>query len=113
MDTVYRLGNWEYFYQFRGAAKSTEYAALHYGVWLLELKSKLEAKIDGSSPVSSSAPIHMRTAGLKPLQLKYVHNVAHDGSISSLLALLQVDEMVWPGMGAEVIHNSYSLPCLQ
>jgi len=40
-------------------------------------------------------------------QLKYFHNIAHDGSMSPLLGFLQVDEMVWPGMGSEVVFELY------
>jgi len=38
----------------------------------------------------------------------YRHNVAHDGSISRLLSILQVDVMVWPGMGSELIFEVYN-----
>ncbi|KAK2459977.1 hypothetical protein APHAL10511_007983 [Amanita phalloides] len=89
-DTVYRIGNWEYSYVFRDAPQSTTYSALHYGAWVRELKSRLEGKINGSNG------------------LKYVHNVAHDGSIAPLLGILQIAEMVWPGMGAEVVFELYS-----
>jgi acid phosphatase len=37
----------------------------------------------------------------------YRHNVAHDGSLSRLLSALQVDVMVWPGMGSEVVFELY------
>jgi acid phosphatase len=37
--------------------------------------------------------------------MKYSHNVAHDGSVSRLLAILQIDVMVWPGMGSEVVFE--------
>ena len=37
----------------------------------------------------------------------YFHNVAHDGSVSRLLSILQIDEMVWPGMGSEVVFELY------
>lgn len=30
------------------------------------------------------------------------------GSVSRLLGILQVDEMVWPGMGSEVVFELYS-----
>ncbi|PPQ74101.1 hypothetical protein CVT26_006480 [Gymnopilus dilepis] len=73
-NTVYRLGNWEYSYQFRDAPQSAQYSAFRYGVWALELESHLQAKVDGTS------------------------QVAHDGSISPLLGLLQIDQMVWPGI---------------
>ncbi|KAJ3500824.1 hypothetical protein NLJ89_g9621 [Agrocybe chaxingu] len=89
-NTVYRLGNWEYSYQFRDAPASAQYAALRYGAWVLELKAHLQAKVDGTSKV------------------KYFHNIAHDGSISPLLGFLQVDEMVWPGMGSEIVFELYS-----
>ncbi|KJA21805.1 hypothetical protein HYPSUDRAFT_165255 [Hypholoma sublateritium FD-334 SS-4] len=88
-NTVFRLGNWEYSYQFRDAPASAQYSALSYGVWVLELRSHLQAKVDGTS------------------QLKYFHNIAHDGSMSPLLGFLQVDEMVWPGMGSEVVFELY------
>lgn len=89
-NTVYRIGNWEYSYIFRDAPDSTAYSALHYGAYVLELKSRLESKINGTSG------------------LKYVHNVAHDGSISPLLGILQIAVMVWPGMGSEVVFELYS-----
>ena len=65
---------------YRDAPDSTAYSALHYGAWVRELVNRLENKMDGSS------------------ELKYVHNIAHDGSLSSLLGILQIAEMVWPGM---------------
>jgi len=39
--------------------------------------------------------------------------VAHDGSISPLLGLLQIDVMVWPGMGSEVVFELYKNACDQ
>ncbi|KAF8154514.1 histidine phosphatase [Crassisporium funariophilum] len=89
-NTVYRLGNWEYSYQFRDAPASAQYAALRYGAWVLELRAHLEGKVDGTS------------------KIKYFHNVAHDGSISALLGFLQISDMVWPGMGSEVSFELYS-----
>jgi acid phosphatase len=35
----------------------------------------------------------------------YWHNVAHDGSLSRLLSILQIEQMVWPGMGSEVVFE--------
>ncbi|KAG5645660.1 hypothetical protein DXG03_005497 [Asterophora parasitica] len=99
-DTVYRLGNWEYSWQWRDAPQSAQYAALKYGAWVLELKNKLQNKVSGQSK---------GTHDLTPvLQLKYVHNIAHDGSISPLLGFLQISKMVWPGMGSEVVFELYS-----
>ncbi|KAF7294756.1 Histidine phosphatase [Mycena indigotica] len=89
-NTVFRLGNWEYSYYFRDAPNSAQYAALHYGAWFLELKSHLQAVQAGQS------------------KTKYFHNVAHDGSVSSVLGFLQIAKMVWPGMGSEVVFELYS-----
>lgn len=50
-DTVYRLGNWEYSFQWRDAVNSTLYSALHYGAFMLELKNNLESVINGSDRV--------------------------------------------------------------
>ncbi|KAL1741155.1 histidine phosphatase superfamily [Schizophyllum fasciatum] len=88
-NTVYRLGNWEYSYIYRDAANSTLYSALRYGAWMLELKAHLEDAITGKSAV------------------KYYHNIAHDGSVSALLGFLQISNMVWPGMGTEVVFELY------
>ncbi|PFH47577.1 hypothetical protein AMATHDRAFT_87663 [Amanita thiersii Skay4041] len=90
VDTVYRLGNWEYSYIFRDAPDSAAYSAMHYGAWVKELKGRLEDKMVGKN------------------NLRYVHNVAHDGSIAPLLGFLQIAEMVWPGMGSEIIFELYS-----
>ena len=45
----------------------------------------------------------------------YFHSiqVAHDGSVSPLLGLLQIDVMVWPGMGSEVVFELYKNTCNQ
>jgi len=40
-------------------------------------------------------------------KMVYRHNVAHDGTVSRLLSILQLDVMVWPGMGAEVVFELY------
>ena len=39
--------------------------------------------------------------------IRYRHNIAHDGSISRLLSILQIEKMVWPGMGSEVVFELY------
>ncbi|KAJ7632142.1 phosphoglycerate mutase-like protein [Roridomyces roridus] len=89
VNTVFRLGNWEYSYYYRDAPQSTQYSALHYGAWFLELQSHLQAVISGQS------------------KIKYFHNIAHDGSVSPVLGFLQIANMVWPGMGAEVVFELY------
>lgn len=50
-DTVYRLGNWEYSYQWRDAVNSTLYSALHYGAFVLELKDHLNKAVTGSDQI--------------------------------------------------------------
>lgn len=89
-DTVYRLGQWEYSHMYRDAATSLRAATGNYGVWVAELAGHLRA-------------VKERRAG-NPL---YFHNVAHDGSVSRLLALLQIESMVWPGMGSELVFELY------
>ncbi len=73
----------KYSYIYRDAPDSTAYASLLYGAWLLELRSHILSYLANETPV------------------KYHHNIAHDGSVSLLLSFLQMDGMVWPGMGAE------------
>ncbi|KAK7207489.1 histidine phosphatase superfamily [Myxozyma melibiosi] len=86
-EQVFRLGDYEYNYIFRQAANSTVYGATHYGAFIAELVAHLKGKLDGTR---SSI---------------YRHNVAHDGSLSSLLAALQIDFLRWPGMGSEVVFE--------
>ncbi|KAI1174261.1 histidine acid phosphatase [Nemania sp. FL0916] len=88
-DTVYRLGQWEYSHIYRDAPQSLPAAAATYGVWVAELAAHLRAVVAGQE---------------SPL---YFHNVAHDGSVSRLLSILQIDRMVWPGMGSEVVFELY------
>ncbi|KAK0216898.1 phosphoglycerate mutase-like protein [Armillaria fumosa] len=88
-NEVYRLGNWDYSYMYRDSLNSTKYSTLTYGAWLLELKD------------------HLQTAMGTSKKTKYFHNVAHDGSMAALLGFLQVAEMVWPGMGSEIIFELY------
>jgi acid phosphatase len=88
-NEVYRLGQYEYSYIYRGAPESLQYATASYGVWLAELAQNIRDRASGKNKV------------------KYRHNVAHDGSVSRLLAILQLDVMVWPGMGSEVVFEVY------
>ncbi|KAI3329723.1 histidine acid phosphatase [Ustulina deusta] len=89
-DTVYRLGQWEYSRIYRDASQSFAASVASYGVWIAELAGHLRAVMAGEDQT--------------PL---YFHNVAHDGSVSRLLSILQVDLMVWPGMGSEVVFELY------
>jgi 2-phosphoxylose phosphatase len=86
-NAVFRRGEYEYAYTWRLDSRSLAAATSGYGVWLAELAQNM---LDTTSGRSS---------------IKYRHNVAHDGSVSPVLAFLQVDEMVWPGMGAEVVFE--------
>lgn len=88
-EAVYRLGQWEYSRIYRDAPQSLRASASSYGIWIAELAAHLRAVIEGEE---------------MPL---YVHNVAHDGSVSRLLSILQIDIMVWPGMGSEVVFELY------
>lgn len=88
-DTAYRLGHWEYSQIYRDNSSSLAASAATFGVWVGELTTHLRQVVDGESDVI------------------YFHNVAHDGSVSRLLSILQLDEMVWPGMGAEVVFELY------
>ncbi|CDK28637.1 unnamed protein product [Kuraishia capsulata CBS 1993] len=83
-EQVFRLGDFEWSYQYRASKNSTLYDVSNYGAFLNELKHRLVQKQEGA------------------LALRYMHNVGHDGSIGPMLGILQVDFMRWPGMGAEL-----------
>ncbi|GJD02159.1 histidine acid phosphatase [Colletotrichum higginsianum] len=89
VDAVYRLGHWEYSQIYRDAPDSLAASVATWGVWIAELAAHLRAVIKGES------------------ETIYFHNVAHDGSVSRLLSILQLDHMVWPGMGSEVVFELY------
>lgn len=74
---------------YRDHASSFPASYTSWGVWVAELAAHLQEVIEGNRDVI------------------YFHNVAHDGSLSRLLSILQLDEMVWPGMGAEVVFELY------
>jgi len=88
-DAVYRLGQYEYSFVHRDAPQSLAAAVGAYGVWVAELAQNMRDAVAGTSPVL------------------YRHNVAHDGSVARLLSILQVDVMVWVGMGSEVVFEVY------
>lgn len=94
-DEVFRLGQYEYAYLWRVAPESLRMAVASYGVWVAELLDHIAA-------------VQRDVKNGKLDVVRYFHNIAHDGSISRLLAILQVDRMVWPGMGAELIFEIYS-----
>ncbi|KKZ66033.1 hypothetical protein EMCG_08204 [[Emmonsia] crescens] len=89
-ETIFRLGQFEYSYIYRDAPMSLDASAGSLGVWVAELVQHIRDQMQG-----------------KDGKKIYRHNVAHDGSVSRLLSVLQVDVMVWPGMGAEVVFELY------
>lgn len=92
-DTVYRLGQWEYSHLYRDAGPlALGASAAAYGVWIAELAAHLRSVAAGDGAMG---------------EIRYFHNVAHDGSLSRVLSILQADLMVWPGMGSEVIFEVY------
>lgn len=88
-DDVYRLGHYEYSYIYRDDPRSLPASVASFGVWIAELSNNIRSFIAGQSSVI------------------YRHNIAHDGSMSRLLSILQLDMMVWPGMGSEVVFEVY------
>ncbi|KAI0144645.1 histidine acid phosphatase [Xylariaceae sp. FL1272] len=94
-EEAFRLGQYEYSYLYRDAGVQTlEYTAAKYGIWIAELAQNLRdaTQVNGSKTKRG---------------MRYRHNVAHDGSISYILSILQVESMVWPGMGSEVVFELY------
>ncbi|KIW15986.1 hypothetical protein PV08_06037 [Exophiala spinifera] len=89
-DAVFRRGQYEYSFLWRDSPASLATATAGFGIWTAELASNLRAAMNGTSATI------------------YRHNVGHDGSMARLLSILQVDVMVWPGMGSEVVFELYS-----
>lgn len=88
---MYRFGHWEYSHIYRGAGPESLAASIaSFGIWVAELVENMRAVMEGRGG-----------------ETVYRHNVAHDGSVSRLLGVLQADEMVWPGMGSEVVFELY------
>ncbi|KAM3084374.1 hypothetical protein ACMFMG_001520 [Clarireedia jacksonii] len=88
-DATYRLGHWEYSYIYRDDPRSLDASIGSFGVWVAELSQHIQDTLNGVGKV------------------KYRHNVAHDGSLARLLSILQVETMVWPGMGSEIVFELY------
>ena len=93
-EEVFRLGEYEYSFIYRDSHESLPASTGSYGVWMAELAQNFRHAIGAGASSTSNT-----TAA----SVKYRHNVAHDGSISRLLSILQLEKMVWPGMGAEVV----------
>ncbi|TKA22176.1 hypothetical protein B0A50_08342 [Salinomyces thailandicus] len=103
---VFRLGEYEYSFIYRDTPASLPASVGSYGIWIAELAQNLRHAM-GEGPSSTTTTTTTTTNGTSD-RVKYRHNVAHDGSISRLLAILQLEKMVWPGMGAEVVFELYS-----
>ena len=97
-EEVFRLGEYEYSFVYRDSTKSLAYSVADYGIWIGELAQNLRHAM-GEGP----SAVNVTSQGVR-----YRHNVAHDGSVSPLLSILQIETMVWPGMGAEVVFELYS-----
>lgn len=110
-EQVFRLGQYEYSFIYRDAPQSLAASTSGYGIWIAELAQHLRdaasSSRKGPGPAYGPAggPPGPPAAAGAPI---YRHNVAHDGSISRLLSILQLSKMVWPGMGAEVVFELYS-----
>jgi acid phosphatase len=97
-EEVFRVGEYEYSFIYRDSQHSLPFSRAEYGIWVGELAQNLRhAMGDGPAAVNVTSP-----------RIRYRHNVAHDGSVSPLVSILQIEQMVWPGMGAEVVFELYS-----
>lgn len=94
-DAIFRLGEYEYSYIYRDAPESLAASVASFGVWVAELGAHLR---DVAYPSCRSGG----DGGIV-----YRHNVAHDGSLARLLSILQVEQMVWPPMGDEVVFELF------
>jgi 2-phosphoxylose phosphatase len=99
-DEVFRLGQYEYSYLYRDAgARTLEYSVGSYGIWVAELAQNLRNAMHASDSANTG---NGTSSGIR-----YRHSIAHDGSISHILSILQIEKMVWPGMGSEVVFELY------
>ena len=86
-DEVFRLGLYEYSYLYRDAGTRTlDYSAGSYGIWVAELAQNLRHAMDATNSTSSG--------DRRSDDIRYRHNIAHDGSISRILSILQIEKMV-------------------
>nr|OQO22335.1 hypothetical protein B0A51_08423 [Rachicladosporium sp. CCFEE 5018] len=96
-NEVFRLGEYEYSFIYRDSPQSLLASTASYGIWIAELAQNLRHAAGLGPPAVTGSD-----------SVKYRHNVAHDGSISRLLSILQLEQMVWPGMGSEVVFELYT-----
>ncbi|KAK3722642.1 hypothetical protein LTR37_002212 [Vermiconidia calcicola] len=93
-EEVFRLGEYEYSFIYRDSPHSLAYSVARYGIFISELAANIRQAITASTSTAAG--------------VRYRHDVAHDGSISPLLSILQIETMVWPGMGAELVFELYN-----
>ncbi|KAK3068355.1 hypothetical protein LTR53_014154 [Teratosphaeriaceae sp. CCFEE 6253] len=82
-EEVFRLGEYEYSFLYRDSNQSLPASVASYGIWIAELAQNWRHAMDGGGAASASGD-----------RVRYRHNVAHDGSLSRLLSILQVERMV-------------------
>ncbi|KAF2722544.1 phosphoglycerate mutase-like protein [Polychaeton citri CBS 116435] len=95
-EDVFRLGEYEYSFIYRDSSQSLAASVASFGIWIGELAQNIRHAMGQDLPASDGNDV------------RYRHNVAHDGSVARLLSILQADRMVWPGMGAEIVFELYS-----
>lgn len=96
-DDIFRRGLYEYSYIYRDNSSSLPASTASFGIFLAELAQNLR-QVLGSQHSDTAKSTTMNN-------ILWRHNIAHDGSISRLLSILQLDVMVWPGMGSEVVFE--------
>ncbi|ORY77316.1 histidine phosphatase superfamily [Protomyces lactucae-debilis] len=89
VDSVFRLGDWEWDYTWRTSSTARQHITAARGVLIAELLGLLERKKAGET------------------QIRYAHVFAHDGDLGPLLGSLGVPSVRWPGMGAEIVFELY------
>lgn len=82
---------------YRDHPLSLRASASSYGIWIGEVAQNIRVAIGVSADGS--------VRGAEGVRFRL--NVAHDGSLARVLSLLQVERMVWPGMGGEVVFEVY------
>lgn len=96
-DAIFRRGLYEYSYIYRDNSSSLPASTASYGIFLAELAQNIRHAMSAQSSDIAASTITN--------SILWRHNIAHDGSISRLLSILQLDMMVWPGMGSEVVFE--------
>ena len=110
-NAVFRRGQYEYSFIYRDSPASLAASTASFGIYMAELAQNLRDAINGTSLVMyRHSKLPLSWFGQEPgvTRLLTHSDVAHDGSISRLLSIMQIDVMVWPGMGSEVVFELFS-----